>query len=393
VLIVKEIPKSVTGKLQRIGLAEKFGLTGPSKTAHAKIADRTAPQTPVEEKLAKIWVQVLGLTTVGIYNNFFDLGGHSVLAAQLIKQIQQVFGKRLPLTVLFQAPTIEQLAKILDQEKSSESGSSLVPIQPYGSNLPFFCVHGTHSYVHLAHYLGANQPLYGLAQHLTGKQVRYTSVQDIAAHYLEEVRTVQPKGPYFLGGHSFGAMVAFEMAQQLSKLGESISLLALIEPAQPNLLSSFADSSPGFDARLRLGSAKLHALSLQGKLNYIVEKGRERIADGMQRLACRVYHFVGLSLPPSLQRFYVDKIVYGAIYPKASEAYVPQIYPGNVIIFQAGEDSCDAELGWQELVSGGLEIQKVSGDHLSILSEPHVRLWAEVLKTRLQSEATGLSDA
>jgi thioesterase domain-containing protein len=112
----------------------------------------------------------------------------------------------------------------------------------------------------------------------------------------------------------------------------------------------------------------------------------------MQRLACRVYHFVGLSLPPSLQRFYVDKIVYGAIYPKASEAYVPQIYPGNVIIFQAGEDSCDAELGWQELVSGGLEIQKVSGDHLSILSEPHVRLWAEVLKTRLQSEATGLSD-
>jgi thioesterase domain-containing protein/acyl carrier protein len=320
----------------------------------------------------------LGLATIGICDNFFDLGGNSLIAEHLIERIEERFGERLPLAALFQAPAVERLAKILGRKQRSASLSALVPIQPYGSTPPFFCVHGTASYVHLKRHLGANYVCYGLAQHLTERPIRYLTVEDIAAHYLDEVRSVQPKGPYALGGHSFGALVAFEMAQQLQNLGETVSLLALIDPAHVDRSLSLADSS------LRSRSAQLAALNLQGKLNYILEKGRERIAYEMQRISCRAHHRLGLSLPSSLQRFYVEKIVFGEIYPKAGNAYVPRSYPGNVIIFHGAENSYDSARGWQALVSGELEIQRVSGDHLSILAEPHVRLWAEALKARLQ---------
>ena len=380
------LPLTPNGKVDRRALPE----FDPTKPKVEKVF--VPPKNALERKLARIWGGILGIPAIGNEDNFFDLGGTSLQAIRLCALISEQLGRAILPTILFQAPTIEQLATRL-QEENPYRLSSLVTVQPHGFNPPFFCVHGTHSYVHLAHYLGANQPLYGLAQHLTGKRVRYTCVQDIAAHYLEEIRKLQPKGPYRLGGHSIGATIAFEMAQQLRKQGESVSLLALIDPVSPNRSSPSADLSTGFVTRFSGCFAKLAALSLHGKLNYIVGKERERFLDRIKRTACRVYHLVGLSLPPGLQSFYIDKIVYGMLYPRAREVYVPQIYSGNAIIFQAEESSYDPELTWQKVITGGLEIQKVSGDHLSILAEPHVRLWAEALKTRLQSEATGLSDA
>src|SRR3989449_9343649 len=163
------------------------------------------PRTPTEEGLARIWEALLGIRRVGIHDNFFDLGGHSLLAFQMIARIEQRFGKNLPVTVLFQSPTIEQLAKILSEETPAQSWSLLIPLQPEGSKFPFFWINGGLSNAVLPAYLGADQPLYGIEhQKLDGRPALYTQVDTIARHYLNEIRTMRPHGPYLLGGYCFG---------------------------------------------------------------------------------------------------------------------------------------------------------------------------------------------
>ena len=173
---------------------------------------------------------------------FSTWAADSLLAVRLITSIEEVFGKQLIPAKVFQSPTIAQLATILRQEKQPDSWSSLIPVQPSGSQPPFFWVHGDLSNSFLPRYLGWDQPLYGLEhQSQDGKPALYDSVESIASHYLDEIHTVQPKGPYFLGGYSFGAMVAFEMAQQLKKAGADVALLALLDP--PSVTSSKSSSS------------------------------------------------------------------------------------------------------------------------------------------------------
>ena len=152
----------------------------------------------MELSIAEIWKQLLGVASVGIHDNFFDLGGHSLLALHLFARLEKAFGRPLPLALLFQAPTVEQLANILRDENWSPSWSSLVPIQPGGSKPPFFWIHGDSSNAFLPRYLGPDQPFYSLEhQAQDGTRARYTQVETIAAHYLNEIRTVQPKGPVF----------------------------------------------------------------------------------------------------------------------------------------------------------------------------------------------------
>ena len=151
---------------------------------------------------------MLGITPIGVRENFFDLRGHSLLAVRLFAQIEQASGRQLPLATLFQAPTVEQLTGMLRQEGWSAPWSCLVAIQPGSSKPPFFCIHssGGHvglSYYELARHLGSDHPLYGLqALGLDGQTAPLTRFEDMAAHYLTEIRSLQPEGPYFLGGRA-----------------------------------------------------------------------------------------------------------------------------------------------------------------------------------------------
>jgi acyl carrier protein len=164
-----------------------------------------APCHETERTLADLWQKVLGIDRVGINDNFFQLGGHSLLAVRLFAHIEKAFARKLPLATLFQAPTVEQLACILRQEGWSAPLSCLVAIQPGGSKPPFFCIHGPGghvlSYYDLARHLGPNQPVYGLqALGLDGNHTPLTQIEDMAAHYIKEMRSLHPEGPYFLGG-------------------------------------------------------------------------------------------------------------------------------------------------------------------------------------------------
>ena len=192
----------------------------------------TEPRTLIQIQLAALWQQVLGVSDIGLQDNFFELGGHSLMAVQLFAQIEQVFGKQLPLATLFEAPTIAQLADVLAAENWVPPWRSLVAIQPGGTARPLFVVPGIGgnvlTFAKLANLLGREQPFYGLqAKGLDGKESPFTSVGAMAAQYIAEVQAIQPAGPYVIGGTCTGGVIAYEMAQQLMGQREEVILLIM----------------------------------------------------------------------------------------------------------------------------------------------------------------------
>ncbi len=195
------------------------------------------PRNRIELQLAAIWEQVLGITPIGVRDNFFALGGYSLLALRMFSAIEQTFGARLPMAVLFHAPTIEQLADVLAGEGRTVRWRSLVAIQPEGQHQPFFVVPGVGGnvlvFARLAKLLGNDQPFYGLqARGLDGKEKPFMRIEDMAAHYVDEIRSVQPNGPYLIGGTCTGGLAAYEIAQQLTARGEEV-ILAIVESWHP----------------------------------------------------------------------------------------------------------------------------------------------------------------
>ena len=392
---LEALPLTATGKVDRRALPD------PGKGRPELETIYVPPQSNLEEKLAKLWGNVLSLDRVGVNDNFFELGGDSLLAVRLVASIEEGFGKQLIPAKVFQSPTIAQLATILCQEKQPDSRSSLIPVQPNGPKPPFFWVHGDLSNSFLPRYLGWDQPLYGLEhQSQDGKPALYDSVETIASHYLDEIHSVQPNGPYFLGGYSFGAMVAFEMAQQLKKAGADVALLALLDP--PSVTSSKSSSSvvPSssrltnsafFRDEIRRHWRHLAQMGALKKLAYVLIRVKWKVVNQVQQLiwpikkilkkiAWKVYLARSRPLPPSLRSPYILDI-----YHRARLKYRPQRYPGRALYIKGEMRPSAHLLAWSRLVAEGLEVQVVPGNHADVIKEPYANLWAEKLKTCLRA--------
>ncbi len=219
------------------GKVDRSALPAPSVEPVHESAQLVEPRNRIELQLAAIWEQVLGITPIGVRDNFFALGGYSLLALRMFSAIEQTFGTRLPMALLFQAPTIEQLADVLADEGCTVRWRSLVAIQPEGKNAPFFAVPGVGGnvlvFARLAKLLGNDQPFYGLqARGLDGKEKPFMRVEEMAAHYIDEIRSVQARGPYLIGGTCTGGLAAYEIAQQLTAQGEDV-ILAVMESWHP----------------------------------------------------------------------------------------------------------------------------------------------------------------
>jgi amino acid adenylation domain-containing protein len=367
-VVLDELPLTSSGKLNRRGL--------PAPEISDRNAELTgaAPRTPTEKLLAEIWRDVLGVSRIGIHEDFFDLGGHSLLAVRLFAQIEKRFGRRWPLATLFQFPTVAQFAATIEKDWSPK-WSSLVAIKPDGSKPPFFCVHGLGGNVlefsDLARHLDDEQPFYGLqSQGLDGKQPLLSSVEDMAAHYVKEMRELQPVGPYFIGGRSLGGAIAFEMARQFRAEGQEIAVLALLDtyPAQPARLVR----------RLAGHATNLRGLSFSQKLGYVAHKARFAPRKIKGRVWRTIYDSVqkfGRTLPRVLE----SATEFNSL---AAHRYQPQAYDGRVTLFWARDDlraSNDLVAGWRALAIGGIEVQEIPGDHLNIIKEPHVAELADKL--------------
>ncbi|MGQ0603701.1 MAG: condensation domain-containing protein, partial [Anaerolineales bacterium] len=228
-----------------------------SRNGHTPVAPRNA----IETHLARLWGPILDQPTVDVTANFFESGGTSLKALQFMDRVERTFKSKLPLASLLQAPTIEKLAVLIDSGGATEKWSSLIPIQPLGARRPLFVVHhgggGIFEFANVARYLGHDQPVYGLQE--PGFEVgeaRLDSVEALAAHYLHELRSVQPEGPYALSGFCFGGVVAYEMAQQLRREGQRTAVLILIDAESPG------STSPAISDRVQWHAHRLADLAL-----------------------------------------------------------------------------------------------------------------------------------
>jgi amino acid adenylation domain-containing protein len=382
-IVMDSLPRTVSGKVDRRALPD------PDQFRAQTAAEYVAPRTPIEKDLANIWAELLGIERVGIHEGFFALGANSLLATRLIAHIRKHFGVNLPVAVLFTYGTIEELSKLLEREKGDQSWSSLMPIQPEGSRLPFFWVHGDSSTVLLPEYLGPDQTLYALEhQAHDGRPARYTQVETIAKHYLDEVREVRPKGPYLLGGYSFGAIVAFEMAQQLKREGEQVLLLFMLDPPGTRIEEKPV-VQPTFKEEFKRHWTELSHAGFRKRLDYLAPRIKDQILGRtvqirkyLEKLQRRYYLMAGRLLPVSMRSAYILDI-----YRKALPSYVPQSYPGRVLLCKSEKVLYGPSMNWLECCRGELSLYELEGKytHEDLRNEPCVAQWAQQLKALLDT--------
>ncbi|HUR45836.1 MAG TPA: HAD-IIIC family phosphatase [Candidatus Saccharimonadales bacterium] len=349
-----------------------------------------APRNETERQLCDLWQELLGLPRVGVKDDFFALGGTSLLAVRLFAQIEKTMGKALPLVTLFQAPSIEQIAAVLRRRKQAPP-SALVAIQPKGSRPPLILVHGAGGgllwgYANLASNLSPDQPVYGI-EPKPGQES--ATVEDLARRYFQALRTFQPHGPYYIGGYCFGGYVAYEMARLAVEQNEKVALLALIDSAAPNgsydqvpwwrptflpkfvrnssyWLQDFMEQTPG--ERKEFFDRKLGVLKRK-----ITSKLLRKREDSEVDLAA----FIDASQFPE------GELKLWQVHLKAGSSYVPKAYPGRVTLIRTrGQPffcSLDPKYGWSELAEGGVDVRIIPGSHEKIFVEPDVKFLAQTL--------------
>jgi thioesterase domain-containing protein/acyl carrier protein len=385
IVYLDTLPLTPTGKVN------KRELPSPEEVGQAQEHIYLPPRDSVERQLVDIWERTLKMRHIGIQDDYFELGGNSLLAAQLFTQIEKTFGKKMPLATLFQAPTIEQQADILRQKDWVPNWSSLVALRTNGTRPPLFFAApvggNVLSYRDLVVRLPQDQPCYGLqALGLDGTQTVQRSVSEISAHYIQEILTLQPDGPYYLLGSSFGGLVAYEMAQQLHDLGKSLALVVLFDAYGPN----YPHRKPG-TSRLRRKFYKywrrvdthlsnLMYTDLQGKMIYLRVKGRKLVNRLSRRLVLSINR-IRNPLPPELKR--VRSAHMGAAKRKKRYMREQRRFSGRLVLFRATNQPLgiypDPKLGWGAVVGDDIEVYEIPGHHTSIIYEPRVHLLAEKL--------------
>lgn len=379
IVLIDAVPMTSQGKL------DKRALPAPPNARPDWSGDYIAPRNEEEEVIAEAWERLLGVTPVGVTDNFFRLGGHSMLAVRMVSEVERRTGRRLPLGSLFQQPTVEHLAKLLREPEMCPPESSLVPLQSEGDARPFFIVHpagGTvFCYQTLAEHLGKNRPLYGLqAVGLDGVRPPHEDAQQMAAHYVSAIRTVQEHGPYLIAGWSLGGNVAFEVGRQLREQGEEVALLAILDSGampperdikEDDFLPLVMDLFPSDD---EMSLEELRQMSPEQHLAYFVERARQ--ADVI---------LPEFSIETASHVFEVFK---GTL--RAMWEYRPKPYDGKVVLFRS-EDlpesldiARDPYFGWGVWAQGGVEVYHVPGRHTDMVREPNVQVLAAGLRECLR---------
>lgn len=392
VVVLDALPYTPGGKVDR------QALPAPELSEALNRESRVAPRDPLELQLTKIWELVLGRSPVGVTENFFDAGGHSLLAVTLFSRIERALGRQLPLVTLYQHATIEGQAAVLRDAGWQAPWDCLVPLQPGGSRPPFYLVHGVGGNIlwcrDLVRRLGADQPCYGLqAQGLDPEKPTHDRVEAMASHYLQQVRNLQPAGPYYLGGFCMGGMIAFEMGRQLEAAGERVGMVALMEAHGPDYFLDPADDVQYFYEERTLGQrlltnlARLRTLppAQRGELlRSKVALVRERLGVLLSGLVSRVLLGLGHRTLAALHRVHQANI-------DAQIRYRPEgRLSGRIDLFRCekqplGNYRYDPLHGWGPFAAGPIQVHTVPGWHSTLLHEPHVSVFAQLLRDALRA--------
>ena len=377
-----QLPITPNGKIDRKALPRPVPVLIPKESQSGLV-------TKTEKMVAAIWKKALETDEISRDTDFFEAGGHSMIAIQVMTQLEKETGKRLPLSTLFTHPTVRELADLICRDAKPENWKSLVPIQPNGSKMPLYIIHGIGlnllNFSGMVSYMDPEQPIYGLqALGLDGDDDPLDNMEAIAERYLSEVLDQNPDGPYAIGGYSFGGYVALEMARQLRKMGKEVKLLAMF------------DTNAQESESTQKGLARL-TRKLGRQLPKLAWFSRSLVQDPIATL--------------QYQRGYVKRLFNSLLKKTGSHGHTPvqnhldrlqrimekheiafhtysmQPYDGVVDLFKAKRRVYYVDdlkfLGWKKYALRGVRVHDVPGDHATMLLPPHDKTFARALQKAL----------
>jgi len=398
-VVMDALPLTPNGKVDRKALP-------PPQEQNDSEPATMPPRDVLEAKLVDMWETILDARPVGVRDNFFEIGGHSLLAERLTAQIRREFKQTIKLSTFFQQPTIEQVANLLRARTTVPSISPLAALQAQGSLPPFFCVHSLSGdaaiFSNLARSMPADRPFYGFQTlHPSELGDESPSIEAMAGKYVDAMITAQPQGPYHLGGYSFGCVIAFEMAQQLRERGLAVGLLVLMDGISPRAVRrmggrgdavTFAgivrDWARAAGVPFSLPHDEVRRLSAEEGLDYILAKVKASNLLGPEQDINWVRRFLkGIAARTRAIRSYEARMYNGTITLFRST----QADPENAkALIEAGMDVLDQKRGWDKLTNQPLDLHLLPGHHATLLQSPAVEYLAHELSSCLDAVGTVL---
>ncbi|HEX8320474.1 amino acid adenylation domain-containing protein [Longimicrobium sp.] len=397
-VMLDSFPQTPTGKLDRRVL--------PAPAADAHAADGDGPTDYLEVQLLQLWEELLGVRGIGCTQGFFDLGGNSLLALRLLALVRRRLGCELPVSALFAGGTVRHLARAVRERGAAAAApaSPVVALQPHGSLPPLFLVHAAGRsvmiYLNLVRHLGPDQPVFGL-QDLDPDMAR--PVSRIASEYVAAVRAVQPHGPYYLGGWSFGGYVVHEMAVQLQGLGEEVAFAGMMDTLSPDLTRQWPWNGYG---DLAVALAEEAAADLRRPFSF-----RPRDVEGLPaaeqlRRIVEAMHAQGAAPAGYTPATLAESCRVARDRGQARDMFHPGAFSGTLTLFRAEDlsprhreflsrypDEERRTLGWCRHATGPLEVHAVAGDHSTLGAEPHVSTLTDRVRHALDAARIRASSA
>ena len=381
-VVMEAMPLTSSGKINRKALPAPESIANALTAFHQPVG--ATPQTELEEKLLAIFRDVLVNNEFGVTDSLFDYGGYSLLTVNLFTRINRALNLSLPISLVFDAPTVRALAEIIDRDQSF---SVIVPIRPRGTSAPLFVIHSYLLYGVLPRIVEQDHPVYGVRELLDVPEPQ--TVVERAATYVREILGVHPEGPIALAGWCAAASLTVEIARQLNALGHKVGLVALFDAERPG----YRPEISGYWCFKLMASLKFHLSRIRGEyrrkrlmyLGILLRRFWDSIVESLfmhnRILVLRLQRLFGFPLPDAVFNNTWARVA-------AIQNYAPASYPGKVWLFRALDvpqlPETDSTLGWKEIVDGGVEVVFVSGDHESMFQDPHAAVLSQHLRRALQ---------
>jgi len=389
-----------------VSSAEATSNDSPNPKVQASVSDRAEPPndispqyTDLNEVLAAVWREVLGFESIGDNDNFFDLGGDSFMATLLLSRLRARVPVELPANSVFVAPTIAAQVKLIAKVARGEH-EIILPIQKGdASRPPFFLIHSYHLYASLPRALGSSQSVYGVEEFAVSDPVENWTLESMMSRYVDGIRSVEPHGPYFIGGFCSAAIPAFEVARQLEDAGESVPLLLIIDPmgrashrqVQNGGLERLPSKIEFASAFCRFHIGKLRSMPAAGMLSYLGNLGASKLRNFLTNVEIRVWRRIirlyircGANIPSVLRRKLISGI--RVVTLEAIRGYSPKPYKGDIAVFLATDTNLGLSVDvspWRNTTSGNVQVIWLPGDHATAFVEPNLRFFAEELSKAL----------
>lgn len=373
-----EFPVNSSGKIDR----KKLPVPGEENLVE-KI-EIIKPRNKIESEIADIWKDLLNRKNISVVENFFEAGGHSLLAIRLLGILQEKFNANLTLVDIFKGPTIEEIAINIQDKDQSKQKSLLIKLKEGKTQKPLFFLHpsggSVHWYTNLANQINGDRAFFGVqARGIDGKSELDDDIQIMAKRYMIEIIKSQPEGPYYLGGWSFGVIVAYEVAQQLISSGKEVALLALLDQG-PFLSGQFPNDDTEliaeiFKSNFTLDVDELRSMDYKDQLRVVLKKAKK---------AKMVPFWVNIDQ----FGFYIRILKTMRL---AWKNYQIKSYPGRISLFRAVDNTdntgLEPDLGWSKFSASKVEVIEVPGDHISMMQEPNVKVLAEKINQLLNERS------